>query len=177
MAAQLAHSIRNPITAIGGTARLLARKIDNKDLLRFLAMMASEAEKIEKTLEDLFSFVEQVKPELERTHLFPIIHKSLLLHFNALKEQHIKQTMHLPEVDPLVEVDPRLIQQALVHLIRNSVEAMPDGGELRIEVELEPEEMCVSSLRDTGRGLGRGPWGTMQPIPFSPPRSSAPAWG
>nr|WP_321466564.1 response regulator [uncultured Desulfobulbus sp.] len=153
MAAQLAHSIRNPITAIGGTARLLARKIDNKDLLRFLAMMASEAEKIEKTLEDLFSFVEQVKPELERTHLFPIIHKSLLLHFNALKEQHIKQTMHLPEVDPLVEVDPRLIQQALVHLIRNSVEAMPDGGELRIEVELEPEDVRIV-LRDTGRGLG-----------------------
>ncbi|MDD2464380.1 MAG: response regulator [Desulfobulbus sp.] len=153
MAAQLAHSIRNPITAIGGTARLLARKIDNKELLRFLAMMAGEAEKIEKTLEDLFSFVEQVKPELERTHLFPLIHKSLLLHFNALKEQGIKQIMLLPEVDPLVEVDPRLIQQALVHLIRNSVEAMPEGGELMIEVELVEEEVRII-LRDSGHGLG-----------------------
>ena len=47
MAAQLAHSIRNPITAIGGTARLLARKIENRDWLQFLGMMASEAEKIE----------------------------------------------------------------------------------------------------------------------------------
>ena len=154
MAAQLAHSIRNPITAIGGTARLLARKIENKDLLRFLAMMSGEAEKIEKTLEDLFSFVEQVKPELERIHLFPVIHKSLLLHFNALKEQGIKQTMLLPEFDPLVEVDPRLIQQALVHLIRNAVEAMPEGGELTIEVELEAEDVHIL-LHDTGTGLGK----------------------
>ncbi len=153
MAAQLAHSIRNPITAIGGTARLLARKIDNKDLLRFLAMMASEAEKIEKTLEDLFNFVEQVKPELERTHLFPLIHKSLLLHFNTFKEQGIKQVLLLPDTDPLVEVDPRLIQQALVHLIRNAVEAMPDGGELMIEVELTQEEIRIF-LRDSGHGLG-----------------------
>nr|WP_320011698.1 response regulator [uncultured Desulfobulbus sp.] len=153
MAAQLAHSIRNPITAIGGTARLLARKIEDKDLLRFLAMMSGEAEKIEKTLEDLFSFVEQVKPELERTHLFPLIHKSLLLHYNAVKEQRIKQVMLLPETDPLLEVDPRLIQQALVHLIRNSLEAMPDGGELVIEVSLEPDEVTII-MRDSGRGLG-----------------------
>lgn len=153
MAAQLAHSIRNPITAIGGTARLLARKIDNKEWLRFLAMMAGEAEKIEKTLEDLFSFVEQVKPELEQTHLFPLIHKSLLLHFNALKEQGIKQMMLLPDTDPLVEVDPRLIQQALVHLVRNSVEAMPAGGELMIEVELETDLVRII-VRDSGHGLG-----------------------
>ena len=155
MAAQLAHSIRNPITAIGGTARLLARKIDNKEWLQFLGMMASEAERIEKTLEDLFSFVEQVKPVCEKTHLLPLVHKSLLLHFSALKEQGIKQTLLLPEVDPLVDVDPRLIQQALVHLIRNSVEAMPHGGELFVEVALE-EGWVRIVIRDSGRGMDQG---------------------
>jgi signal transduction histidine kinase len=155
MAAQLAHSIRNPITAIGGTARLLARKIDNREWLQFLAMMAGEAEKIEKILEDLFSFVEQDKPVLEQTHLFPLIHKSLRLHFGALKEHGIKQVLLLPPTDPLVEVDPRLIQQALVHLIRNSVEAMPQGGELLIEVELE-QGLVRIILHDSGHGLGRG---------------------
>jgi signal transduction histidine kinase len=155
MAAQLAHSIRNPITAIGGTARLLARKIDNREWLQFLAMMAGEAEKIEKILEDLFSFVERIKPEVQRTHLLPIIHKSLLLHCSALKEHGIRQMLLLPDHDPLVDVDPRLIQQALVHLIRNSVEAMPQGGELLIEVELEPDRVRIT-LRDSGHGLGEG---------------------
>jgi len=152
MAAQLAHSIRNPITAIGGTARLLARKIDNKEWLQFLSMMAGEAEKIEKTLEDLFNFVEQVKPTFERIHLLPLIRKSLLLHFRALTEQEIRQTLLFPENDPLVEVDPRQIQQALVHLFRNSVEAMPQGGELTVEVRQEGASVRIV-IRDTGKGM------------------------
>ncbi len=153
MASQLAHNIRNPITAIGGTARLLARKIDNKEWLQFLAMMAGEAEKIEKTLEDLFDFVEQVKPVREQTALLPLIRKSLLLHFGILNKQGIRQTLVFPESDPLVDVDPRLLQQALVHLIRNSVEAMPQGGELSVEVLVE-EALVRISLADTGIGMG-----------------------
>ncbi|WP_035216534.1 hybrid sensor histidine kinase/response regulator [Desulfobulbus elongatus] len=154
MAAQLAHSIRNPITAIGGTARLLARKIDNPEWLQFLSMMAGEAEKIEKTLEDLFNFVERSKPVLERTHLLPLIRKALLLHFNALNDRKIRKTVLFPEHDPLVKVDPRQIQQALVHLIRNSIEAMPQGGELTVEV-VEKEEQVVIILTDTGLGMNR----------------------
>jgi len=153
MAAQLAHSIRNPITAIGGTARLLARKIENKEWLQFLGMMASEAEKIEKTLEDIFAFVEQVQPVCEQTHLFPLIRKSLLLHFSSLQEQGIRQILRFPTIDPLVNVDARLIQQALVHLMRNSIEAMPKGGELSVEVQLE-EALVRISIRDTGTGMG-----------------------
>lgn len=154
MAAQLAHSIRNPITAIGGTARLLARKIDNKEWLKFLGMMASEAEKIEKTLEDLFTFVEQEKPVRERTSLGPLIRKSLLLHFQALNEQGIHQTILLPENDIAIEVDPRQIQQALVHLIRNSIEAMPQGGELTVAVEDQEQNVRIL-IGDTGGGMGK----------------------
>lgn len=154
MAAQLAHSIRNPITAIGGTARLLARKIDNKEWLQFLAMMAGEAEKIEKILEDLFSFVDQVKPVMERTPLLPLIRKSLLLHFKALNEQGIRQILLFPEIDPVVKVDPRQIQQALVHLIRNSIEAMPHGGTLTVAVE-EMEENVRVLISDTGEGMAQ----------------------
>jgi signal transduction histidine kinase len=158
MAAQLAHSIRNPITAIGGTARLLARKIDNQEWLQFLAMMASEAEKIEKTLEDLTNFVEQVKPALERMHLLPLIRKTLLLYFKTLYGQSIRQTLLFPENDPVVDVDARLIQQALAHLIRNSIEAMPQGGDLTVEVR--PEESRVRiSIRDTGKGMSRDSMG------------------
>ena len=152
MAAQLAHNIRNPITAIGGTARLLARKTENKDWLQFLDMMTREAEKIEKTLEDLFNFVEQVKPVYRQTPLFQLIHKSILLHFNALQEKGIKRTLLFPETDPIVEIDTKLIQQALVHLIRNSIEAMPSGGELAIGVDIGETTLAIS-ISDTGSGI------------------------
>lgn len=149
MAAQLAHSIRNPITAIGGTARLLARKTDNKDWLQFLDMMTREAEKIEKTLEDLFSFVERIKPACVRMPLFQLIHKSILLHFSAMQARGIKRKLRFPDHDPEVEVDAQLIQQALVHLIRNSIEAMPQGGELAVEVQVDEQAVRII-IEDTG---------------------------
>jgi len=158
MAAQLAHSIRNPITAIGGTARLLARKIDNQEWLQFLSMMASEAEKIEKTLEDLTNFVEQVKPALERLHLLPLIRKTLLLYFKTLCGRSIRQTLLFPESDPVVDVDARLIQQALAHLIRNSIEAMPQGGDLTVEVRPEESRVLIM-IRDTGKGMSKDSMG------------------
>ncbi|MCL2458267.1 MAG: response regulator [Desulfobulbus sp.] len=154
MAAQLAHSIRNPITAIGGTARLLARKIENPEWLQFLSMMATETEKIEKTLDDLFNFVELGKPVLARTHILPLIHKALLLHFNELNDRNIRKTFVFPEHDPLVDADSRQIQQALVHLIRNSIEAMPHGGELTVSVVEENERVTIV-LSDTGQGMVR----------------------
>ncbi len=152
MAAQLAHNIRNPITSIGGTARLLARKTDDPEWLKFLNMMTSEAAKIENTLEDLFTFVEQVKPAREKVSLYGLIHKSLMLQYSALQKQGIEHTLILPGEEPDLELDPRLIQQVLVHLIRNSIEAMPKGGELSIEVRILEGGVQVL-VQDTGTGI------------------------
>jgi len=154
MATQLAHNIRNPITSIGGTARLLARKTDDPEWLKFLNMMTREAAKIENTVEDLFSFVEQVVLEKENLPLYPLINKSLMLYYNAMQKQGIKYQLNVPDNAPTLEVDPRLMRQVFVHLIRNAVEAMPDGGKLDIRVELAPEQVRIS-LRDSGAGVAR----------------------
>ena len=152
MATQLAHNIRNPITSIGGTARLLARKTDDPDWLKFLNMMTREAAKIENTVEDLFSFVEQVELKKEKISLYPLINKSLMLYYNAMQKQGIKYRLRLPDKEPGLEVDPRLMRQVFVHLIRNAVEAMPDGGRLDIRIELDGEQVRIT-VQDTGTGI------------------------
>ncbi|MEA2114296.1 MAG: response regulator [Thermodesulfobacteriota bacterium] len=152
MATQLAHNIRNPITSIGGTARLLVRKTDDPEWLKFLNMMTREAAKVENTVEDLFSFVEQVVPEKEKLPLYPLINKSLMLHYNAMQKQGIKYQLIEPDNEPTVEVDPRLMGQVFVHLIRNAVEAMPDGGQLDITVEFATEQVRIM-VRDSGTGI------------------------
>ena len=152
MATQLAHNIRNPITSIGGTARLLARKTDDPEWLKFLNMMTREAAKIENTVEDLFNFVEQVVLEKEKLPLYPLINKLLMLYYNTMQKQGIKYQLILPDDEPTVEVDPRLMRQVFVHLIRNAVEAMPEGGQLDIKVELAPEQVCIT-VRDSGAGI------------------------
>jgi len=152
MAAQLAHNIRNPITSIGGTARLLSRKTDDPEWLKFLNMMTRESAKIENTLEDLFSFVEQGAPVKEKVLLYPLINKSLMLYYNVMQKQGIEYKLILPESGPTLEIDPHLMRQVFVHLIRNAVEAMSNGGQLVIEVEVDTEEVCIK-VRDSGLGL------------------------
>lgn len=152
MAAQLAHNIRNPITSIGGTARLLTRKTDDPEWLQFLNMMTSEAEKIERTLEDLFSFVDQVQLKLERVTLYSLIEKSMMLHYPALQKQGVECTLELPGDSPVLEIDPKLFHQVLVHLTRNAIEAMSEGGELRVEVQKTGGEILIE-IADTGIGI------------------------
>ena len=151
VAAQLAHNIRNPITSIGGTARLLAKKTKDSQWLQFLNMMTSEAEKIEAILEDLFSFVETVQPSFAPVPLFSVLNKSILLHYPGLHEHAIHHTLILPDKEPVLCIDQLLIQKVLVHLIRNSIESMPDGGELTVEVVVMEGDVQII-ITDSGAG-------------------------
>ncbi len=156
MAAQLAHSIRNPITAIGGAARLLAKKTDNREQLKFLRMMVREAEKIENTLEDIFNFISTSQPEKKETLLSSLLEKTLVLFYPAMQQQIIKYELKVPATESQVLIDPDLIQQALVHLIRNGIEAMPDGGRLSIRIEQDKNKNDKKTeiiIQDTGMGI------------------------
>ena len=152
MAAQLAHNIRNPITSIGGTARLLAKKTADPDWLKFLNMMANEVLKIERTLEDIFSFVEKIKPEKEQVSLTSLLDKSLMLYYPAMKKQNIEYELLIPDPEPVLLLDRKLMHQAFVHLIRNSVEAMQSGGTLTITVKKSDGNAQVI-IEDTGAGI------------------------
>lgn len=152
MAAQLVHSIRNPITSIGGTARLLARKTEEPERLKFLSVIISETARIETTLEELFSFVKEDLPVRERHPIYPLIRKSLVMFYNALQKQHIVQELILPEPDPTLMVDQHQFRQMLVHLIRNAVEAMPEGGRLTVEAGRDDTHVTIA-IRDTGIGF------------------------
>ncbi|MBU0945044.1 MAG: response regulator [Proteobacteria bacterium] len=154
MAAQLVHAIRNPITSIGGIARLLAKKMNEEKNLKFLDMMILESGKIESTLEDLFNFVGEEKPEKFMQSLYPLIRKSIMLFYGTMKKQSISYQLNLPAPDPLLFIDSKMIRQMLLHLIRNSIEAMPSGGTLSIFCE-EAEEEVTITIGDTGDGTSK----------------------
>lgn len=152
MAAQLAHKIRNPITSIGGTARLLAKKTSNPDWVKFLNMMTNEAAKVETTLEDLFNFVETIQPQKEPVALFELLNRSLMLFYPSMQKQNIEYEILKSSPEPVLNLDRKLLNQAFVHLIRNSIEAMPDGGKITISIE-QTDDFVHIILDDTGTGI------------------------
>ncbi len=152
MSAQLAHSIRNPITSIGGIARLLAKRTDDEKNSKFLNMMILESSRIETILDDLFNFVGEKEPEKETQALYPLIRKSLMLFYGDMKKRSILYRLDLPSPDPLLSIDAKRIQQMLLHLIRNGVEAMDSGGLLTVTCENKDDTIKVC-IEDSGSGI------------------------
>ena len=152
MSAQLVHVLRNPITSIGGAARVLAKKITDEKSLEFVNMIVNETSRLESTLKDLFDFVRQMKIEKKSEPLFPLIKKTILLLQPSLLRHSIDVDLKLSDPDPVLEMDEQLIRKMMIHLTRNAIDAMPEGGSLTISVNQE-EDWVVISFVDTGVGI------------------------
>ena len=154
MSAQLVHAIRNPVTSIGGIARLLGKKNSDIKTQKFLDMMIMESSKIESTLDDLFNFVGEDKPDKCLQPLYPLIQKSILLFYGSMKKQSILYQLNLPSPAPELYIDSKRIRQMLHHLIRNGVEAMKSGGVLTITSKSLSSEVQIT-IEDSGDGIKR----------------------
>jgi signal transduction histidine kinase/DNA-binding response OmpR family regulator len=152
MSAQLVHVIRNPITSIGGTARLLAKKTEDAYTINFLNIIMKEAAKIEATLEDLFSFVQDSALNIVEQPIYPLLRRSVMAFYTTMKKNNIDYTLELPGDEPVMPVDGARLRQAFLHLIRNAIEAMPEGGNLSVRAERNEETVRIT-ISDTGLGI------------------------
>lgn len=152
MAAQLVHILRNPITSIGGVARILSKKNLDDELARYLGVIINETARVESTLKDLFDFVEQVEIHKEELALCVLIKKTALLLQSSMTKYGITWEMECPEAQPVIQGDMHQIRQMFLHLFKNAVEAMADGGRLTIVVATANGQAIVSII-DTGPGI------------------------
>ena len=152
MSAQLVHVLRNPITSIGGAARILAKRITDEKCLEFVNMIVNETTRLESTLKDLFDFVRQMKVEKKCEPLYPLIKKTLMLLQPTLVRHSIQVELDVSDPEPILEMDEQLIRKMMIHLTRNAIDAMPDGGNLTISVYKE-NGWVVISFADTGMGI------------------------
>lgn len=152
MAAQMVHNIRNPITAIGGVSRIVAKKVEGQDLSKYTDVMTKETARLESTLEDLFDFVSQTKIEKEPTQLFPLLRKVLLLVQPDMTKQGVVVEVTFPDPDISIEIDPKHVRKMLVHLFKNAIEAMPEGGCLSVKIVRETDWLVITII-NTGKSI------------------------
>ncbi|MCI5133550.1 MAG: GHKL domain-containing protein [Candidatus Electrothrix sp. AW2] len=114
-------------------------------------MMAMEVTRIEQTLADLFNFVDATPMKKERSLLYPLIIKGLILFYSVMEKQGIKHKTYIPE-KLIYDFDPQQMRLVFIHLIRNAIEAMENGGELTIEAVAKSEHIHIY-VRDTGIGI------------------------
>ena len=152
MSAQLVHAIRNPITSIGGTSRLLAKRFATPDTSKFLNILTKEANKVELTLNDLFSFVSENEVKKTAQPLFPLIRRSVMIFYGTMKKNNINYSLDFEGDDPILELDTKKIRQVFLHLVKNCIEAMDTGGKLTVSAKNVGKQVTVK-FNDSGSGI------------------------
>jgi len=155
MADQLLHEIRNPLATIGGMAGILKRKLKDSELINYAETMVRESERVEKTLSAIFDFanVPELNPELVR--VCDLIKASLALLQSELDRHNITLNVNFSDFEPVLFLDRLYIQQAFLGILKNAVEAMPEGGTLTVSVSTHEGDVEIQ-ITDTGLGMARG---------------------
>ena len=159
LAASLAHEIGTPLNSISGHVQLLARRKSNDEATaRRLLVIEKQVGNIVRTVRQLLSWTRKYDLRLELVDLGRVLEDAVLLSSPVLELRKIRVRVNLPKGCPKIYGDSAYLHQVFLNLINNSADAMPGGGELRIDLrslaEEEPQEVEVV-VADTGTGMAR----------------------
>ncbi len=159
MAAKVAHEVRNPLNAIKGATHYLKGEIDNPHHNSYLELIEEQVERVNHVATTLLNLARPLKPEFHPGDLREVLQRALVDTRQAILEKGIHVTIDVPGEIPTVPMDEAQLEQALVNLIQNAVDAMETGGALEFKFFTEESNGCnmpewvVLSIRDTGIGI------------------------
>jgi two-component system sensor histidine kinase HydH len=158
LSARVAHEIRNPLTGVRTTVQFVASKLRAGDSRRDdLQDVLKELDRIEQIITDLLLFARPQAARPVATDLREVAEKVLDNLDRRLEEARIEVQRDLDEDLPEVLVDPDMAQQVILNLAINAVQAMPDGGTLRVSAGLRRTRYKKAYIdvvvADTGPGI------------------------
>jgi len=157
MAANVAHEIRNPLGGIGGFAALLERDIEVGDPRRNLVKKIIEGvASLNRIASNLLVFTRPIRPKKRKENLKSAIEEVVELLKVELEQEgnDIDLLINLPEDKVEILFDPELIQQVLLNVLKNAVQAIEGSGTLKIELTTLPEEGRAEIIvKDSGEGM------------------------
>lgn len=162
LAASVAHELNNPLAGILAYAKLLKKKLskgnvseeERREIEQELAMIADESARCGNIVNNLLLFSRQKIGEYEPQDLGPIIGQSLKLIAHHLTMNNVKLEVEAPQTPVEMVCDPQQIEQALIALEINAIEAMPEGGVLRLTMrQLEDSDQIEIKVIDNGVGI------------------------
>jgi|LSQX01.2.fsa_nt_gb PAS domain S-box-containing protein len=153
MTAIVAHEIRNPLTTIGGFANLMHRQADDRQKIeRNAAIIAEEVSRLEKILNGLLAFSRPGNPQFRWCEVCRIIEDSVQM-LSEIRPDNIQIITDCSAELPDIYVDPSQIHQVLDNLMRNGLDAMPDGGTITISAHQDDDSHVTIRVSDTGDGI------------------------
>ncbi|MET1031502.1 EAL domain-containing protein, partial [Domibacillus tundrae] len=149
LAAGVAHEIRNPLTSIKGFVQLLQQGIIKEE---FFDVIMEEFDRVEGIIKEFLTLAKPQEIQLRKADINKTLHDVEMLLRSEAYLQNV-QIRHLAEqyISPFM-CDPNQIKQVFINLIKNSIEAMPNGGIVTINAMIESSSVLIKII-DNGIGI------------------------
>jgi signal transduction histidine kinase/HAMP domain-containing protein len=155
LSAGIAHEVRNPLT---GVSLLLDDLHDRADCdpgsQAMMQKALAEIERVERLISSLLNFASPPKAQFREGELNRVVQDTILL-LRRLCEQQKVALSFTPEDIPSFRFDIEKIKQALLNLVKNALEAMPQGGRIAISTGME-DGTAIITVADNGPGIEAG---------------------
>ncbi len=153
LATGVAHEIRNPLTSIKMLIQVNRAKFTEEGLpTDDLELVEQEIRRMERSVNGLLDYARPEHTEFTEFLVQDVLRGTVQLIDGRCSAQHVRLQIDAPERPVRVVGDPSQIRQLLLNLSLNALDAMPNGGELKIEVMAKEEEVEIV-VGDTGEGI------------------------
>jgi signal transduction histidine kinase len=158
LAGSFIHEIKNHLSTLGLNLQLLAEDFAEPQSQRErrahdrIQRLQGECQRLVDVSNDFLRFARIKDLKLESIDLTEIVDEMVDFFGPTARGSGIEIKLYLPADLPRVPLDRELFKQALLNLLLNAQQAMPEGGTLTIQGEVHPDEVCLS-LIDTGQGM------------------------
>lgn len=160
ISSHVAHEVRNPLSSISLNLDLLRDEIaairsqteKPNEAETLVAAIQKEVERLSELTNDYLKFSKLSKQRKEKTNLQELFAATFYLLEAEMKKKDIQ--MQFNKTDLILYLDPKQMQQVILNLTKNAIEAMPQGGKIEIDVNHEPDqETVLIRIRDCGIGM------------------------
>jgi signal transduction histidine kinase len=152
LSAGLAHEIRNPMASIEGAIDVLERNADDFEKREeFLGIIKKECNRVNRLLSDLLDFGRPREPQLQTVRVSDIMDSVVTLANPLAQRQGVRLVTSLSS-EYSVRVDPVQMQQVLLNLTLNAIQAMPCGGSVKLSSFAEGSTVNID-VQDEGVGI------------------------
>jgi len=167
MASSVAHELNQPLTAIsnycnGMISRLQEQRISTEELLVALEKTARQAQRAGQIIQRIRAFVKRSEPNPTPSDVAQMVSNAIELADIELRRQQVRLSSYVAARLPLLMVDPILIEQVLINLMKNAGEAILQAGrpvgERSVELRVAPrredgQDVVEFAVRDSGQGV------------------------